>query len=497
METTSTTRRPANDASLGKSIEISRPGFHGETAARYGSELWLSGAAELDAVREVTTVKGQRWCLLWALPGKQRTVERTQLPDGTRRARMRNGAPCGSSRCPNCARRMRLRKSVEVEGLLNALMTTPVTHTDEHGFRWTCTDADGDPVARQLYMVTLTARHKRSDSLDQTLATIEGAFRKLWSGRNGERWRVSGLRLVVKSLEVTYGDNGWHPHLHVIVAGQPMFGLPAHLFSGLAFAAEFEQMRAVWLRSVGLADAVARGRVEASVPFAVEDVSPGALGDLSDYVSGLSGARGAALEATRLDLKRSDKGNISVWELPSKLAQTRHNRATRATVGNRELSHAQLARRWREWEQTMRGVHQLAFAPGWREFMPPLAEVEDRVQELRDAADAGSEWVVVYTPDERECALMARYGLAPVLSAAATDGAAGVAFVLAQYALRAQRAAEARNLSGEDWHGGEHAPEATTDDERATPPGGASEAEGGAVGAAQQAAQAAMGGSIE
>jgi hypothetical protein len=91
----------------------------------------------------------------------------------------------------------------------------------------------------------------------------------------------------------------------------------------------------------------------------------------------------------------------------------------------------------------MCGVHQLAFSPGWGAFMPSQAEVTERVEQLRKGAETPTEWVAVYTPDDDECGLMARYGLAPVLSAAASDGAAGVALVLAQYALRAQRAREA------------------------------------------------------
>lgn len=484
MSATTSTKRSAEGADrLGKTIEISRPGPDGQMTVRCGSELWLSGAAELDAVREVTRVKGQRWCLLWALPGKTRTVERTELADGGRRARMRHGAPCGSGRCPNCARRMRLEKSVQVEAVLNRLMKTPLYYIDDNGEMWDCS-ATAMPVTRHLYMLTLTARHERSDSLAVTLRTLETAFRGLWSGRTGQRTRIAGLRLVLKSLEVTYGDHGWHPHLHVIVAAAPVPGLPRDWFSPMSYGAEFDRMKAGWLRSVGLTEAVERGRVEEGVAFSVEEVAASSVRDLSDYVSSLSGARSAALETTRLDLKRSRKGNVSVWELPRKLAETRRGNSALAKVGSREMAHRELAELWREWEATMRGVHQLAFAPGWQEFMPSEDDVDERVQELREAAETASEWVAVYEPDERECALIARFGLAPVLAAAAGDGTAGVALVLAEYERRAE-AARSRRTAG--FRGGEHATEATTDNERATPPGGASEAEGGAAGAAERA----------
>jgi hypothetical protein len=34
------------------------------------------------------------------------------------------------------------------------------------------------------------------------------------------KWRILG---TLKALEITYGENGWHPHLHVLVVSDSLF----------------------------------------------------------------------------------------------------------------------------------------------------------------------------------------------------------------------------------------------------------------------------------
>ncbi len=64
-------------------------------------------------------------------------------------------------------------------------------------------------------MVTLTFPHCRFDRLDDLLERQAAAFKKL---RSGNVWtlfkRRSGFRGLVRSLELTHGRHGWHPHTH-------------------------------------------------------------------------------------------------------------------------------------------------------------------------------------------------------------------------------------------------------------------------------------------
>src|SRR6185503_16585697 len=76
----------------------------------------------------------------------------------------------------------------------------------------------------KLLLVTFTFRHERRDRLTDLLARLvgkgkqRGAFQ--WM-KSGKQWQEI-LRDVewvgsVRALEVTYGDNGWHVHIHELV----------------------------------------------------------------------------------------------------------------------------------------------------------------------------------------------------------------------------------------------------------------------------------------
>lgn len=72
-----------------------------------------------------------------------------------------------------------------------------------------------------LVFVTYTLRHKflkRDGALKPLLAGLLDAFRSLNSNKSWELFvkRVGWVGWV-RSLEVTYGRNGWHPHLHQLV----------------------------------------------------------------------------------------------------------------------------------------------------------------------------------------------------------------------------------------------------------------------------------------
>lgn len=70
----------------------------------------------------------------------------------------------------------------------------------------------------QVGLVTLTVRHKRSDSLKEVWALVSKAWSRVTSGK---RWATVkadlGLAGWLKTTEVTHGANGWHVHLHLLV----------------------------------------------------------------------------------------------------------------------------------------------------------------------------------------------------------------------------------------------------------------------------------------
>ena len=66
-------------------------------------------------------------------------------------------------------------------------------------------------------MITLTFPHQWGDDLKQLLALQAKAFRKLRGGKAWTKLRQRyGQEGLIRSLEITHGQNGWHPHTHEI-----------------------------------------------------------------------------------------------------------------------------------------------------------------------------------------------------------------------------------------------------------------------------------------
>jgi len=73
----------------------------------------------------------------------------------------------------------------------------------------------------QAYLVTLTIRHGLGHNLREMRKGVALAWRKVQAGRAWLEWKErAGVIGTVRALEVTHGhENGWHPHIHVLVLG--------------------------------------------------------------------------------------------------------------------------------------------------------------------------------------------------------------------------------------------------------------------------------------
>ena len=98
--------------------------------------------------------------------------------------------------CPVCSAKVTERRRVELAG----------------GVGFWRAEAGG-----YLLLVTYTLRHNLGDSLAAVLAPLLAAFEKVHEGRwwvnFSAKHRIYGK---VRSLEVTYGASGWHPHIHCL-----------------------------------------------------------------------------------------------------------------------------------------------------------------------------------------------------------------------------------------------------------------------------------------
>lgn len=103
-------------------------------------------------------------------------------------------ATCGSVwACPVCAAKIQNRRRPEVQQLV------------DWAYANDC----------QVTMITFTFPHRAFDRLADLLAGQKSAFTTFRSGKAWQNFKnYYGFVGLVRSLELTHGKNGWHPHTH-------------------------------------------------------------------------------------------------------------------------------------------------------------------------------------------------------------------------------------------------------------------------------------------
>jgi hypothetical protein len=72
-----------------------------------------------------------------------------------------------------------------------------------------------------ISMLTLTVPHKKGDSLESLQLAMEAAYTNVQGTIAYKDARLLYGAYFVRSLETTYGNNGWHPHFHVAIIHKP------------------------------------------------------------------------------------------------------------------------------------------------------------------------------------------------------------------------------------------------------------------------------------
>jgi hypothetical protein len=236
-------------------------------------------------------------------------------------------ATCGSIHsCPLCMPKIRNARAVEI--------ATGAAAWDRRG--------------NSVYMLTLTMPHDMGMRLRHLQPVIADGFRSLISGRPWLRLRDQlGIRGTIRSMEVTYGDNGWHPHLHVLVFIDG--DLDA---SGLAtFYAYMRERWARWIVKAGY-----------RVPHAQYGVDIGRCTSAKEaglYVAKTQEGRSVGNELARGDMKQGREGGRAPLEILDDFRWT----------GDK----ADLAL-WHEYEKAMHGRQAITWSKGLRQLL--LAETE-------------------------------------------------------------------------------------------------------------------------
>jgi hypothetical protein len=151
----------------------------------------------LGFLRQHSSQRRVQQCSFGLIPG--RSTVAVKVNEGG--AYFANIRKCGAVHvCPICSPKVRAARAREIEVALAAHRAT------------------GGGVE----FVTLTLRHHAVERLESLLGLVADGFRTvIGSGRWVREWYLEreafGVLGTIRTLELTHGENGWHPHLHVLV----------------------------------------------------------------------------------------------------------------------------------------------------------------------------------------------------------------------------------------------------------------------------------------
>lgn len=163
-----------------------------------------------------------------------------------------------------------------------------------------------------LVFVTLTLRHREGDPLRDSMGQLLEGWRKVQSGRWWQDMKARfGIRGSIRAVEVTLGENGWHPHLHVLFfCDRPVEAGDAAEWESLLYSRWADAVTKVGgrlpsrMRGVDVRPATADGRVVGQY-----------LAKLQDEGHQPKKTSGVASELARFDMKGGRRGSMTPFEL--------------------------------------------------------------------------------------------------------------------------------------------------------------------------------------
>lgn len=209
-----------------------------------------------------------------------------------------------------------------------------------------------------------------------------------------------GISAWVRTIEVTYGQHGWHPHMHVLLYTDKPWTPRQRAIRG----------RAIFHRWAAYVEATGGGRCSLSA-FKIVGGGQGAARYLLKLQEGSKWS--LAMEMSRADIKTGKAGSVMPFQF----------------VGPASDGEAWALHRWWEWEQVTSGRRCMTWSGGGRRVVG-LLEDEPTDQEL---AEAEVEGIEVCAIDGQLWAQLLRSPGADsaILDAVERDGAPGVGRIVA------------------------------------------------------------------
>ena len=251
-----------------------------------------------------------------------------------------NLTTCGSVwHCPICAAKISELRRVE--------LTQAVKN---------CKDKGG-----QVHLLTLTVPHYSHQKVKTVLAGLSAALQRLTNSRSFKSLSSRiGLFGRIRSLEVTYGENGWHPHFHLL------------LFTHRPFNIAYLQAELLDLWKVAC--------VRSSLP---EPNHHGVKLDNGELAAQYVGKWGIEHEMTKGHIKKSREGYSPFDLLRVQIGGSLSDRC----LDDKPEKAAEL---FREYAKAFKGKRQLVWSKDLRNMLlSDLPELTD--EEAADSVDADAE----------------------------------------------------------------------------------------------------------
>lgn len=177
---------PGSQQVTGEGGEAAR---HKAKGGDYGAKIWRMRRISGDLTGERVS-----WCGRRIVTGTQVQLLRgDEEGDGLFWSGLMR---CGSVwLCPHCAHKITSHRAGEISAVVDGAIGSGAV----------------------AGMLTLTIPHHRFQSCKELLGAVRGCWSKLKREREFKKLR-KGVDYLgdVRSLEVTHGGNGWHPHLHIL-----------------------------------------------------------------------------------------------------------------------------------------------------------------------------------------------------------------------------------------------------------------------------------------
>lgn len=263
--------------------------------------------------------------------------------------------------CPVCSAKIRVRRGEEVAIGVGDWIT----------------------AGHACLFLTATLPHDHGDALAASLSVLAEAWRHAATqNRSGKRDRdLFGVVGTIKSIEITHGANGWHPHIHAVILLEEDIPLIDETGNGRQMSEFYARWDARWaaaLRRVGWSEGLPGIRLR------VDMVQRSTVAGLAAYVTKLQtgDGRGLGNEIARADLKGGRKKSRTPFEILADFGTT-------GDAGDLEL--------WHEYEEATKGRSAIRWSRGLRKLIAP--DLEDKTDEEIAAEEIGGQTVAYIRPD--------------------------------------------------------------------------------------------------